>query len=93
MFCRGMICATAAGGMYVCSHEDGVLCASAAGDMPLRSNMLRLAYADSGSACKHASRRRTRETMCVFAAVCLARICLRLQPLESSLGRVPQTPD
>ncbi len=37
-----------------------------------------------------ATRRRTRETMFVFAAVCLARICLRLQPLESSLGRVPQ---
>ena len=35
------------------------------------------------------SRRRTRKTMVVSAA----RICLRAQPLESSLGRVPQAAD
>ena len=45
----------------------------------------------------HTSRRRTLKTMCVSAvvsvAVCVARIRLRLQPLESSLGRVPQATD
>ena len=39
------------------------------------------------------SERRTRKTMLVFVAVSVARICLRLQPLESSLGRVPQAAD
>ena len=33
-------------------RDDGMVYASAAGRMSWRSNMLRLAYADSGSACK-----------------------------------------
>ena len=81
---------------------------SAAGGRPWRSNMLRAEIQRALRRAPRqlrglglglqtraglASRRRTRETMFAFAAVCLARFFLRLQPLESSLGRVPQATD
>ncbi len=97
----GMIFASAAGRMYgveqlrsdLCerrethvwrSNEDGMIFASAAGRMSWRSNMLRLAYADSGSACKLAQD---------MVPTAHTRNDVRLQPLESSLGRVPQAAD
>ena len=52
--------------------------------MPWRSNMLRLAYADSGSACKLAQD---------MVPTAHTQIEVRAQPLESSLGRVPQAAD
>jgi hypothetical protein len=58
--------------------------ANAAGRMPWRSNMLRLAYADSGSACKLAQD---------MVPTAHTQIEVRAQPLESSLGRVPQAAD
>ena len=85
-------------------------------DLPPGSNMLRLAYADSGSACKLAGvqiiplptlanqilartffrsvrcpRERIKFSLERFSD--LLRIRLRVQPLESSLGRVPQAAD
>ncbi len=57
---------------------------SAAGRISWRSNMLRLAYADSGSACKLAQD---------MVPTALTQIEVRAQPLESSLGRVPQAAD
>ncbi len=58
--------------------------AHAAGRMPWRSNMLHLAYADSGSACKLAQD---------MVPTAHTQIDVRAQPLESSLGRVPQAAD
>jgi hypothetical protein len=46
--------------------------------------MLRLAYADSGSACKLAQD---------MVPTAHTQIEVRAQPLESSLGRVPQAAD
>ena len=67
-------------------------------DSPPGSNMLRLAYADSGSACKLAGVQII--PLHMLANQILARtfsnpslIRLRPQPLESSLGRVPQAAD
>jgi len=57
--------------------------ANAAGRMPWRSNMLRLAYADSGSACKLAQD---------MVPTAHTQIDVRAQPLKNSAGRVPQTP-
>ena len=58
--------------------------ANAAGRISWRSNMLRLAYADSGSACKLAQD---------MVPTAHTQIEVRAQPLESSLGRVPQAAD
>ena len=58
--------------------------ANAAGRISWRSNMLRLAYADSGSACKLAQD---------MVPTAHTQIDVRAQPLESSLGRVPQAAD
>ena len=57
--------------------------ANAAGRMPWRSNMLRLAYADSGSACKLAQD---------MVPTAHTQIDVRIQPLKNSAGRVPQAP-
>ena len=57
---------------------------SAAGRISWRSNMLRLAYADSGSACKLAQD---------MVPTAHTQIDMRAEPLESSLGRVPQAAD
>ena len=67
-------------------------------DLPPGSNMLRLAYADSGSACKLAGVQII--PLPTLANQILARtfldpshICLRAQPLKNSAGRVPQAAD
>ncbi len=91
-----MIYASAAGGMYVLARRRNDLCERRGTNvLALKHAAPRLRGLRLGLQTRagHASRRRTRETMFVFAAVCLARICLRLQPLESSLGRVPQAAD
>ena len=51
--------------------------------MSWRSNMLRLAYADSSSACKLAQD---------MVPTAHTQIDLRAQPLKNSAGRVPQAP-
>ena len=58
--------------------------ANAAGRMSWRSNMLRLAYADSGSACKLAQD---------MVPTAHTQIDVRAQPLKNSAGRVPQAVD
>ena len=58
--------------------------ANAAGRMSWRSNMLRLAYADSGSACKLAQD---------MVPTAHTQIDVRAQPLKNSAGRVPQAAD
>ena len=56
----------------------------AAGLISWRSNMLRLAYADSGSACKLAQD---------MVPTAHTQIDVRIQPLKNSAGRVPQAAD
>ena len=56
----------------------------AAGRISWRSNMLRLAYADSGSACKLAQD---------MVPTAHTQIDVRAQPLKNSAGRVPQAAD
>jgi hypothetical protein len=57
---------------------------NAAGRISWRSNMLRLAYADSGSACKLAQD---------MVPTAHTQIDVRAQPLKNSAGRVPQAAD
>ena len=57
---------------------------NAAGRISWRSNMLRLAYADSGSACKLAQD---------MVPTAHTQIEVRAQPLKNSAGRVPQAAD
>ena len=65
------------------SNKFRMFYANAAGRMPWRSNMLRLAYADSGSACKLAQD---------MVPTAHTQIDVRSQPLKNSAGRVPQAP-
>ena len=65
------------------SNKFRMVYANAAGRMPWRSNMLRLAYADSGSACKLAQD---------MVPTAHTQIDVRSQPLKNSAGRVPQGP-
>ena len=62
----------------MCSDIYGLIYARAAERMTWRSNTLRLAlrglWLGLQNRAGHTSQRRTRETMCDFAAVCLARI-------------------
>ena len=66
------------------SNKFRMVYESTAGRISWRSNMLRLAYADSGSACKLAQD---------MVPTAHTEIDVRAQPLESSLGRVPQAAD
>ena len=66
------------------SNKFRMVYVNAAGLISWRSNMLRLAYADSGSACKLAQD---------MVPTAHTQIEVRAQPLESSLGRVPQAAD
>jgi len=66
------------------SNKFRIVYESAAGRISWRSNMLRLAYADSGSACKLAQD---------MVPTAHTQIDMRAEPLESSLGRVPQAAD
>ena len=64
--------------------DDGIFYAYAAGRMSWRSNMLRLAYADSGSACKLAQD---------MVPTAHTQIDMRAEPLKNSAERVPQAAD
>ncbi len=66
------------------SNKFRMVYVNAAGRMPWRSNMLRLAYADSGSACKLAQD---------MVPTAYTQIDVRAQPLKNSAGRVPQAAD
>ena len=66
------------------SNKFRMVYENAAGRMPWRSNMLRLAYADSGSACKLAQD---------MVPTAHTQIVVRAQPLKNSAGRVPQAAD
>ena len=70
---------------------------SAAGRISWRSNMLRLAYADSGSACKLAGVQiiplpTLANQILVRTFSDPSRNCLRAQPWKNSADRVPQAP-
>ena len=66
------------------SNTYGMFYVNAAGRISWRSNMLRLAYADSGSACKLAQD---------MVPTAHTQIVVRAQPLKNSAGRVPQAAD
>jgi len=66
------------------SNTYGMFYVNAAGRISWRSNMLRLAYADSGSACKLAQD---------MVPTAHTQIDVRIQPLKNSAGRVPQAAD
>ena len=66
------------------SNKFKMFYAHAAGRISWRSNMLRLAYADSGSACKLAQD---------MVPTAHTQIDVRAQPLKNSAGRVPQAAD
>ncbi len=66
------------------SNKFRIVYECAAGRISWRSNMLRLAYADSGSACKLAQD---------MVPTAHTQIDMRAQPLKNSAGRVPQAAD
>ena len=66
------------------SNKFRIVYESAAGRISWRSNMLRLAYADSGSACKLAQD---------MVPTAHTQIDMRAEPLKNSAGRVPQAAD
>ena len=66
------------------SNKLRMVYVNAAGLISWRSNMLRLAYADSGSACKLAQD---------MVPTAHTQIDVRIQPLKNSAGRVPQAAD
>ncbi len=66
------------------SNKFRMVYVNAAGRISWRSNMLRLAYADSGSACKLAQD---------MVPTAHTQIDVRIQPLKNSAGRVPQVAD
>jgi hypothetical protein len=66
------------------SNKFRMVYENAAGRISWRSNMLRLAYADSGSACKLAQD---------MVPTAHTQIDVRVQPLKNSAGRVPQAAD
>ena len=83
-----MVYASAAGRMSWRSNMHGLKSDSCRiwqrTDLPPGSNMLRLAYADSGSACKLAQD---------MVPTAHTQIDVRAQPLKNSAGRVPQAAD
>ena len=76
-FGSGLICPR-------CQTHTELFYVCAAGRISWRSNMLRLAYADSGAACKLA------QDMVPTAHM---QIDVRAQPLKNSAGLVPQAAD